>query len=133
MMRFLALAGMLILATGCATMDSEPAYLTGGWGGPHAGASFNGGLGDVQFDCASGSIDTQVFPAKDGSFEAKGTYREGSPGPVRVGQIFRSQPATYSGSVLEGVMTLSVALEDGSTVGPYTLAMGGRPQLTRCL
>lgn len=133
MTRFIAILGTLILATGCATMDSQPPYLTGGWGGPHAGASFNGGLGDVQFDCAAGTIDTQVFPAQDGSFEAKGTYREGAPGPVRVGQIFRSQKATYSGTVLEDVMTLRVQLEDGSTVGPYTLTMGGQPQLTRCL
>jgi len=133
MTRFIAILGTLILATGCATMDSQPPYLTGGWGGPHAGASFNGGLGDVQFDCAAGTIDTQVFPAQDGTFEVKGTYREGAPGPVRVGQIFRSQKATYSGTVLEDVMTLRVQLEDGSTVGPYTLTMGGQPQLTRCL
>ena len=130
---FPAIAATLMLAASCSTVEARPAYLVGGWGGPHAGASFNGGLGDVQFDCASGSIDTQVFPSKDGSFEVKGTYREGSPGPVRVGQIFRSQPATYSGTVLEGVMTLNVELEDGSTVGPYTLVMGGQPQITRCL
>ena len=133
MSRILVIGATLMSVAACSTVDAKPAYLIGSWGGPHAGASFNGGLGDVQFDCASGSIDTQVFPAKDGSFEAKGTYREGSPGPVRVGQIFRSQPATYSGTVVEGVMTLDVVLEDGSTVGPYTLTMGEQPQLTRCL
>ena len=132
-MRLPAIPAALLLVAGCATMDSGPAYLTGGWGGPHAGASFDGGLGDVQFDCASGSIDTQVFPAEDGRFEAKGSYREGAPGPVRVGQVFRSQTATYSGTVVEGVMTLNVELEDGSMVGPFTLAMGARPQLNRCL
>lgn len=128
-----AIAAMMILAASCSTVEAKPAYLVGVWGGPHAGANFNGALGDVQFDCASGSIDTQVFPAKDGSFQAKGTYREGSPGPVRVGQIFRGQPATYSGTVVEGVMTLNVELEDGSAVGPFTLAMGVQPQITRCL
>lgn len=133
MMKFPMLAVTLILSASCSTVEAKPAYLVGVWGGPHAGASFNGGLGDVQFDCASGSIDTQVFPAKDGSFQAKGSYREGTPGPVRVGQIFRSQPATYSGTVLDGVMTLNVELEDGSTVGPFTLAMGAHPQVTRCL
>ena len=133
MKRLLTIAMASIFVTGCSTMDAKPAYLVGGWGGPHAGASFNGGLGDVQFDCASGSIDTQVFPAQDGTFEAKGTYREGAPGPVRVGQIFRSQKATYSGTVLEGVMTLNAELEDGSTLGPFTLIMGAPPQLTRCL
>ena len=133
MTKVLTIAATLIFAASCSTVEAKPAYLVGGWGGPHAGASFNGGLGEVQFDCASGSIDTHVLPAKDGSFEAKGTYREGAPGPVRVGQIFRSQPATYSGTVLESVMTLHVELEDGSTVGPYTLTMGTHPQITRCL
>ncbi len=79
----------------------NPPYLIGRWGGPHAAVAFNV-LADVQFDCASGSIDVPVYPAKDGTFPAKGTYREGSPGPVRVGQIFRSQTATYSGTATRG-------------------------------
>ena len=113
-------------------MDDKPAYLDGQWGGPHIAASFRG-LADIQFDCAAGSIDALIYPAKDGSFEAKGTYREGAPGPVRVGQIFRSQPATYSGTVTENVMTLNVALEDGTLLGPFNLTQGAPPQLTRCL
>jgi hypothetical protein len=132
-MKLWALAATLVLITGCATLDSEPAYLDGQWGGPHIAANFHGGLADIQFDCASGSIDALIYPAKDGTFQAKGTYREGSPGPVRVGQIFRSQPATYSGNVTEDVMTLNVALEDGTMVGPFTLALGAQPQVTRCL
>ena len=122
----------LVLVSGCATMDDKPDYLDGHWGGPHIAASFRG-LADIQFDCAAGSIDSLIYPAKDGTFEAKGTYREGSPGPVRVGQIFRSQPATYSGTVLENAMTLNVALEDGTALGPFTLTLGAPPQLTRCL
>jgi hypothetical protein len=133
MIRLRVLAAAFILATGCSTLDAKPAYLVGGWGGPHAGLAFNGGLGDVQFDCASGTIDNVVYPAKDGSFQAKGTYREGASGPVRVGQIFRVQPATYSGNVAEDVMTLNVTLDDGSTIGPFTLNLGAEPQLARCL
>jgi hypothetical protein len=128
-----ALAAMLFLTTACATSEYKPPYLVGVWGGPHAAAAFNGGLGDVQFDCASGSIDKQIIPGADGNFVAKGTYREGAPGPVRVGQIFRSQLATYSGTIVEGVMTLNVALEDGTLVGPFTLTMGAPAQITRCL
>ena len=132
-MKVLAIAATLILATGCSTLDPEPPYLVGGWGGPHVGAAFSGGLGDIQFDCASGSIDTHIIPAKDGTFLAKGIYRAGAPGPVRVGQIFQSQPATYSGTIIEGVMTLNVELEDGTLVGPFTLTKGAASQLTRCL
>lgn len=131
-MKLSVIAATTFLVAGCATMDNKPAYLDGHWGGPHIAATFSG-LADIQFDCAAGSIDSLIYPAKDGTFEAKGTYREGSPGPVRVGQIFRSQPATYSGSVVEEVMTLNVALEDGTMLGPYTLTLGAPPQITRCL
>jgi hypothetical protein len=112
---------------------AKSANLIGGWGGPHAGVIFQGGLADVQFDCASGSIDVPVFPAKDGAFTARGTFRAGKPGPVRVGQIFRSEPASYEGHVVKNVMTLTVTLDDGRAVGPFTLTQGGAPQLTRCL
>lgn len=115
------------------SLHARPPHLMGGWGGEHVGIAFEGGLANVRFDCASGTIDVPVSPAKDGSFEARGTYRAGTPGPVRVGQIYRSQPATYSGKVIKKEMTMSVSLEDGSIIGPFTLAEGAPPQITRCL
>ena len=115
------------------SLHARPPHLMGGWGGEHVGIAFEGGLANVRFDCASGTIDVPVSPAKDGSFEARGTYRAGTPGPVRVGQIYRSQPATYSGKVIKKEMTMSVSLEDGSIIGPFTLAEGASPQITRCL
>jgi hypothetical protein len=100
---------------------------------------FQGGLADVSFDCASGTIDNPVYPARDGAFSVKGTYRTGAPGPIKVGQYFRSRDAVYSGQIAKGqdkqpqVMTLFVALEDGTKLGPFTLTQGTPPQLTRCL
>ena len=131
-MRRAIISAAALLLAGCATATTEkPDYLTGRWGGPHAAVVFNV-VANVQFDCASGSIDVPVYPAKDGSFEVKGTYREGAPGPIRVGQIFRSQGATYSGTALDGVMTLNVELEDGTMLGPFNLALGAPPQINRC-
>jgi hypothetical protein len=132
-MKLRLLAAALVLLAGCSTLDPQPAYLVGGWGGPHIGVTFSGGLADVRYDCASGSVDEAVYPAKDGTFLAKGTYREGATGPVRVGQIYRAQPATYSGVVTEGVMTLNVELDDGNTLGPFALSLGAPSQITRCL
>ena len=131
-MRVAALSLAALLTSGCAATVEKPTWLVGHWGGPHAGVAANV-TAEVQFDCASGTIDVPIYPAKDGTFEVKGTYREGSPGPVRVGQIFRSQAATYSGTVTEQAMTFDVELEDGSHVGPFNLAMNAPPQLTRCL
>jgi len=124
-----AAAAMLLASAG----QAKSSYLLGPWGGPHVGIAFQGGLADVQFDCASGTIDVPVLPAKDGTFTAKGTFRAGQPGPVRVGQIYRSQPASYAGKVEKHQMTLTVTLEDGTAVGPFTLTEGMAPGLTRCL
>lgn len=127
---FLAAA---LLAFASAPVQAGSPNISGAWGGPHAGIVFQGGIADVQFDCASGTIDVPVYPAKDGAFSARGTYRAGAPGPVRVGQIFRSQPAKYAGKWGKDAMTLTVTLEDGTAIGPFALSRGAAPQLTRCL
>ena len=131
-MRMLASASALLLAA-CSTLDDKPDYLIGTWGGPHIGVTFEGGLANVELDCASGTIDRPVYPVKTGEFSAKGSIRTGTGGPVRVGQIFKSQPATYSGTVVKDMMTLRIELEDGHAAGPFTLMRGAEPQLTRCL
>jgi hypothetical protein len=134
-MRGWPIIGAAVLAGAWASqpLAARPPNLAGDWGGEHAGITFQGGLGDVRFDCASGTIDVPVLPAKDGSFEARGTYRAGQPGPVRVGRIFVSQPATYAGKLEKKALTLIVTLEDGTELGPFTLAPGAAPQLRRCL
>jgi hypothetical protein len=132
-MKWWTLGAGSILMSGCATLQGKPEHLVGLWGGPHAAVEFQGGLADVEFDCAAGSIDEPIVPGPGGKFLAKGTYRTGATGPIRVGQIFKSQPASYSGEVTKTVMTLNVALEDGTALGPFTLTEGAPPQLTRCL
>ncbi len=131
-MRLLA-AGLALALAGCATMEQKPPNLMGDWGGPHAGITLEGGLGTVQFDCASGTIDKAIIPGPDGRFSVSGMYMEGQGGPIRVGQIFKSQRATYSGEIVGPQMTLRVTLEDGTVVGPFTLTENTPPQLTRCL
>lgn len=134
----ISMAAAMLLA-GCDTMSPVPEHVLGVWGGPHAGLAFQGGLADAQFDCASGTIDEPVYPTKDGNFLGKGTYRTGSSGPVKVGQFFKSQGAVFSGSVSKGTikngpqtMTLNVALEDGTSLGPFTLTENSPPQVDRC-
>ncbi|MFL6736593.1 MAG: hypothetical protein ACJ8F4_05995 [Sphingomonas sp.] len=133
------IAAAAILASGCNTLEGKPDHVFGVWGGPHAGINFIGGVADVQFDCASGTIDDPVYPAPDGAFSVKGTYRTGTPGPVKVGQFFKSQDAKFVGQIAKSpeknaprLMTLHVALEDGTELGPYTLTEGMPPQLNHC-
>jgi len=131
-MRLLA-AGLVLALAGCATMEQKLPNRMGDWGGPHAGVTLEGGLGQVQFDCASGTIDKAIIPGPDGRFSVSGMYMEGQGGPIRVGQIFKSQRATYSGEIVAQQMTLRVAREDGTVLGPFTLTENAQPQLTRCL
>lgn len=133
------LVAVLILVSGCDTIPGEAEHITGIWGGPHAGLEVQGGLADVQFDCASGTIDDPLYPAADGTFAVKGTYRTGAPGPIKVGDYFKSQGAVYSGQVTKApaktaprLMTFRVALENGTIIGPFTVQQGMAPQLTRC-
>ena len=127
------IAASLIALGGCESLDPTPTHLSGTWGGPNAGLLLEGGIGTVQYDCATGTIDSAIFPAPGGRFRASGTHRTGQGGPIRAGQIFISQRATYTGTVTADQMTLSVMLEDGTALGPFTLTKGAPPQLTRCL
>ena len=117
---------------GCAAV-SAPTNLSGQWGGPHISLLLQGGLGEIEYDCASGTIDTVIYPAKDGAFTATGTHRTGQGGPIRVGQVFVSQRATYSGTVEKDKMTFSGRLEDGTVMGPFSLTLGSKGELLRCL
>jgi len=128
----LLLAGTLGLSA-CAALPQSPTNLSGQWGGPRISLLLEGGLGTIEYDCASGTIDTAVYPAPDGRFTATGTHRPGQGGPVRVGQIFTSHRATYSGTVEKDQMTLNGRLEDGTTLGPFTLTRGSQGELMRCL
>ena len=119
--------------SGCAAITPPPTNLSGQWGGPHISLLLQGGLGDIEYDCASGTIDTVIYPAKDGRFTATGTHRTGQGGPIRVGQVFVSQRATYSGTVEKEKMTFAGQLEDGTTLGPFSLILGSKGELLRCL
>jgi hypothetical protein len=121
----------LVLLAGCAAVEQYATMLSGPWAGPGVNLMLEGGLGSVEFDCASGTID-QAIPSAPLPFTVKGTYRTGQSGPVRVGQIFKSQPATYSGLAVKTDMTLQVKLDDGTELGPFKLQAGGVGQLNPC-
>lgn len=128
----LVLIPSLVLAA-CAALPERSGHVTGSWGGPHVGLVAEGAISRLEYDCASGTIDGVVAPGPDGRFEAKGTHIPGQGGPVRVGEIFKSYRADYSGTVRGDVMELTGVLENGVVIGPYTLQRGAEPQIFRCL
>lgn len=128
-----ALVGIPLLAlAGCASMGTGPTTLSGQWGGPGINLVLEGGLGTVEYDCASGTIDQYISSAQP-AFSVTGTHRVGQAGPVRVGQIFTSQRATYIGNAGKTDMTLQVKLEDGTELGPFALKQGVPGQINKCL
>lgn len=131
-MRLAIQAAALLLLAGCATMQKPP-NLSGDWGGQGIGLVLEGGLGRVEYDCARGTIDSALIPGPDGRFRAEGTHVAGQGGPMRVGQIFKSVRATYTGQAAEGQMTMTVTLEDGEVLGPFTLVENAQAQINRCL
>jgi hypothetical protein len=131
MRRAVALLASLTALSGCVAFDQGPMALKGSWGGPHISVELEGGLGTVEFDCGAGSIDQPIISGS--SFSVPGTYRPGQAGPVRVGQVFVSKRATYSGTATKTDMTMTVKLEDGELLGPFTLKAGAPAEIQRCL
>jgi hypothetical protein len=135
----ISLAAATLMLTACRTLEGKPDHVLGVWGGPHAGVTFQGGLADVVFDCATATIDEPLYAVEGGPFSIKGTYRTGPPGPVKVGEFFKSQSAVFAGEVTKSgskgspqQMTFHVTLEDGTNLGPFTVSDGTPPQLTPC-
>ena len=127
-----AAAGLVALG-GC--MTSVPAGpVTGSWGGKHVGLELDRSGGRLEYDCAAGTIDEPLIPARDGSFAVSGTHTPGTGGPDRVGYVPPSFPARYSGTVGRARMMLRVVIPSRDlTIGPYDLRRDAEPGLFRCL
>lgn len=123
----------LPLIAACATMPAS-GPLTGQWGAQHIGLVLTGSGGQLDYDCAAGTIDGPLIVQPDNRFTATGRHTPRIGGPEQVGQVRPSYPARYSGSVSGDVLTLRVDVpSQGIVIGPYTLRRGAEPVLMRCL
>ena len=130
----LTLTWALALATaGCAAVPPSYDSLRGDWGGRHIGLHIGETDSAVEFDCAEGRIFPPYTIASGGRFEWSGTFTRGTGGPVRVGFEPPSIAATYSGTVRGGHMSVTIRLDDRTSLGRYELDRFAQPQLLRCL
>jgi hypothetical protein len=107
--------------------------LSGTWGGEHIAMEVTDAGAQIEFDCANGRITEKIAPDADGKFKAKGVYARERPGPTRMGED-NEQPATYSGSIKEKTMTLTIELtRNNETVGTFTLTQGSTGRVRKCL
>ena len=105
----------------------------GTWGGKGIQLNVTATGGTVEYDCAAGVISTPLTLGPTGAFDATGTHRNSTGGPVGPSTPTpRALAARYTGAVTGSQMRLTVTLETGTTLGPYTLALGQAPLLDRC-
>ena len=121
------------LLAACAAMPFASPPVTGEWGGAHVGLVLTQSGGTLDYDCAAGTISGPLQFRSDGTFSAEGVHTPGWGGPEIEGQTPPSYRARYSGKVRGNLMTLRGRLENGVSLGPFTLRRGAEPIIFRCL
>jgi hypothetical protein len=129
-----AVAVVAVLAVaGCATAPDSHMGALGQWGGRHVGLTVTEAGGTLDYDCAAGTIDQPLVPARNGHFVARGTHTPDWGGPARSGETLPAYAASYSGSIVGDRMVLRVKVATGVEIGPLTLRRGAEPTIFRCL
>ena len=105
----------------------------GTWGGEHISLEVTARGGQIEYDCAHGTIDQKIVPDARGRFDLRGTHVREHGGPVRRDETPDSHPARFTGEIKDNTMTLTVTQSDTKeTVGTFTLVYGQQPHLMRC-
>jgi hypothetical protein len=103
------------------------------WGGGHIEITMNANGGDIEFDCASGTISAPFKVDAQGKFQADGTFTREHGGPVRLNEDNATAPAKYSGSIAGDTMHLDVVLvQSRENVGSYVLKRGQAGRVFKC-
>ena len=128
-------AALLVVPVGSAAnapsaqADGEGANV---WGGDHVRIELHKTGADLDFDCATGTIDQPLALPSEGKFQVRGTYTQERGGPVKKDGN-KAVPATYVGTVKNGTMHLQIVLQDNNaTVGTYDLVRGQLGHVFKC-
>lgn len=128
------IAAILLVGAGPCAKDLAGPIAPSEWGGEHVGLTVSATGGNLEYDCASGTIDQPILAATNGNFIALGTHTRGHGGPVRQGEVPDRHAARYDGWTDGEKMNLSVTLTDtGEKLGDFTLVRGQSPRVFRCL
>lgn len=110
------------------------AVATGNWGAGGIGFAVEKKSVSIQFDCAEAEIREPLMADKAGAFKVKGFYKAHSPGPIRLNNLPKDQPALFEGKITGKVMKLKITLVDSDDViGEYTVELGKTGRMHRCL
>jgi hypothetical protein len=105
----------------------------GRWGGTGISIQVDSSGAKLEFDCAHGTIDAPLLLDSDGRFDLSGTFVPERPGPVRMGQEEKSEPARYSGRLDGETLTLEVHRPGAPRqMSPLSAVLGKAPRLRKC-
>jgi len=118
-----SLMTIVVVACGSGTTAIGPSTLSGTWVGQNIVLTVTDTGAQLEMPCAHGDI---AGALAQNPFSVSGSFgREAGPG-------FFDHPALYTGSVVDGTMTLEIRLTDtNQTLGPFTLIRGAAGQF-RC-
>ena len=114
-------------------LNEQNRVAAGNWGGQNVGMVVTNDGAQLRFSCARGSIEEPLALDTEGRFSAKGTFTAENPGPTREDNPPQNKAATYSGSIRDQKMTLSITLtETKEQVGTFDLEYGKTGRVFRC-
>jgi hypothetical protein len=115
-------------------VQREGRMTKGTWGGDHISMEVTEEGAQVEYDCAHGTISEPIKVNSQGKFFAKGTHFRERGGPQRADAEDKGEPVTYSGTTDGKTATLTVTNSvTNDVVGTFTLTLGRRSRITKCL
>ncbi len=133
MASFPTLLAALSLALATTRAKDAARVPAGDWGGDHVRLTLEEKGGRVEFDCGHGEIEEVPTLDGEGKFDSRGVYVRERPGPLRVDEPERREPARYKGRIDGQSLTLTVVLRDGKEeLGPFQLGRGKRGRVFKC-
>jgi len=121
-------------ASGTTAPIGKPDKLTAGaWGGQHVTMEVTATGANLEFDCATSTIDEPIVLNADGNFDVKGKFSPQHGGPIRRDEETNSPAAHYVGHVAGNEMTLTITIGDKKEpVGTFNLTKGTEGRLMKC-
>jgi hypothetical protein len=115
-------------------VQTESRMTKGTWGGNHISMEVTEEGALIEYDCAHGTISEPLKLDRDGKFSAKGTHFREKGGPQRAGADEKGEPVIYSGTTDGKTATVTVTNSvTGEVIGTFSLTLGKRSRITKCL
>ena len=125
------LISLVLFISVTATTQNMERIPIGVWGGQHINIEVGEKSARIEYDCANGVIDGPLILDANGNFKLRGTHRVERGGPIRADDDSKGQPASYTGSIKDNTMTLTLKVGDADAE-TFTLEKGKEGELVKC-